>query len=122
MIPRIDTERERGNHQMLQAENLFNPILWESWEAYEASKKKKTECKCDSKDPDDFYPTNKKRCKYCVSRNIGAEKRRKYATCDCGVTGETNFYHYTYKGVKKLRYPCKQCKKKKCTSSATITI
>ncbi len=97
---------------------LFNPILHYSFE--DVGEKRDTECKCDSTDPDDFYPNNKSRCKSCViKRNIEIRKgitipikrKREYATCDCGNCGDDKFYFRMYEGKRKILYPCKECKK-----------
>lgn len=98
-------------------ENLFNPILHASPD--DLIEKFDNECRCGSTDEDDYYPANRSKCKYCVRQRAKAlragsskYRKRKYATCDCGVTGENNFYHSTYRGKKKIQYPCKQCRKK----------
>lgn len=52
------------------AENLFNPILHASPESVREGKKVHKECMCHSTDPDDFYPKNKRRCRYCCSKRI----------------------------------------------------
>lgn len=98
-------------------ENLFNPIIHSCIE--DTREKFDNECRCGSTDEDDYYPNNKSKCKYCVRQRAkdvrmggGKCRHRGYATCDCGVTGESNFYHSIYRGKKKIQYPCKQCRKK----------
>lgn len=129
-IPQIDFERERGEPYMLNLEKLFNPILHSCIE--DTQEKVISECRCGSTDQEDYYHNNKSKCRYCVNQQVMKLRRgevkpvrnhkRKYATCDCGITGETNFYFVTYKGQKKIQYPCKECRRQSGKANKTASL
>lgn len=56
-------------------ENLFNPILHASPESVKEGRRVHDECMCHSTDESNFYPNNKRRCRYCVNQQVLALRK-----------------------------------------------